>query len=40
MELTLSIENSNVEFSGYQTIDFRDGKILDNLGMGRLWILA
>ena len=25
---TLSIDTSNVEFSGYQTIDFRDGKIL------------
>lgn len=25
---TLSIDKSNVEFSGYQTIDFRDGKIL------------
>ena len=25
---TLYIENSEVEFSGYQTIDFRDGKIL------------
>jgi len=25
---TLSIDTSNVEFSGYQTVDFRDGKIL------------
>ena len=25
---TLSIDKSNVEFSGYQTVDFRDGKIL------------
>ena len=25
---TLSIDTINVEFSGYQTIDFRDGKIL------------
>ena len=25
---TLSIDTSNVEFSGYQTLDFRDGKIL------------
>ena len=25
---TLSIDSSNVEFSGYQTVDFRDGKIL------------
>ena len=25
---TLSINTSNVEFSGYQTVDFRDGKIL------------
>ena len=25
---TLSIGKSNVEFSGYQTVDFRDGKIL------------
>ncbi len=25
---TLSIDTSNVEFSGYQTIDFKDGKIL------------
>ena len=25
---TLSFDTSNVEFSGYQTVDFRDGKIL------------
>lgn len=25
---TLSVDTSNIEFSGYQTIDFRDGKIL------------
>jgi len=25
---TISIDTSNVEFSGYQTVDFRDGKIL------------
>ena len=25
---TISIDTSNIEFSGYQTIDFRDGKIL------------
>ena len=25
---TLSIDTSNIEFSGYQTVDFRDGKIL------------
>ena len=25
---TLSIDTSNVEFSGYQTVDFRNGKIL------------
>ena len=25
---TLSIDTSSVEFSGYQTVDFRDGKIL------------
>ena len=25
---TLSVDTSNVEFSGYQTVDFRDGQIL------------